>query len=103
MKSGHFQPPVSRRTMARVLMHCMARTNQTRRLTATSGDQTGLPSGRRASRLAFAGAAVFAHGVGEVGGFFAGVADAVDDAHGGDEDLAGGEGADEADAHLPVV
>ena len=43
MKIGHFHPPVSRRTMAIVLMHCMASTNQASRLTATRGVQTGLP------------------------------------------------------------
>ena len=92
MTIGQFQPPVSRRTIASVLMHCIARTNQTSRLTATSGVQTG----------SAVGVAVGLHRVGEVGGVVFDVADAVDDAHRADEHLAGRERADQADAHLPV-
>ena len=74
-------------------MHCIARTNQTSRLIATSGVQTGWPSG----------VVVGPHRVGEGGGVVLHAADAVGDAHRADEDLAGGERADQPDAHLPVV
>src|SRR4051812_42817019 len=62
MNNGHRHPPVSRRTTATVLMHCIASTNQTSRLTATSGVQTGLPSPRTSSLIALARSAVSSPG-----------------------------------------
>jgi hypothetical protein len=39
MKTGHFQPLVSRRVTAMVEMHCGAKTNQARKASAVASDQ----------------------------------------------------------------